>query len=103
MQRHLLQNHNIINGAQHPVTRVSHDKRWLSNKAINRDQTYENKNAPSDLSVRKQPCGLQCPGARRVQPTMQCISCKCFYHAKCQGVSTNVKVINRILLFMLPK
>merc|ERR1719216_383404 len=23
---------------------------------------------------------------------MQCISCQCFYHAKCQGVSSHVKV-----------
>ena len=44
------------------------------------------------MAVRKASCSLNCPGARRIPPTMQCINCRCFYHAKCQGVSNNVKV-----------
>ena len=44
------------------------------------------------MVVRKASCGLNCPGLPRIQPTMQCIACQCFYHAKCQGVSSHVKV-----------
>ena len=75
-----------------PLARNSQDKRWLSSKATNQDRGFENRNEAIDFSVRKMSCNLQCPGARRVPPTMQCISCKSSYHAKCQGVSTNVKV-----------
>ena len=44
------------------------------------------------MVVRKATCSVNCPGARRIPPTMQCINCRHFYHAKCQGVSNNVKV-----------
>ena len=83
----------MLNGVQPPPARISQDKRWLSSKATNQARAFENKNEAIDFGVRKISCSLQCPGARRIPPTMQCISCKCSYHAKCQGVSTNVKVM----------
>merc|ERR1719189_2095731 len=53
---------------------------------------FEGKHGVGEMVVRKASCGLNCPGLPRIQPTMQCIACQCFYHAKCQGVSSHVKV-----------
>ena len=39
-----------------------------------------------------QACSVRCQGANRRPPSMQCISCRMLYHAKCQGVSQHVRV-----------
>ena len=68
-------------------SRISQQKDSFSKNSSTHSQVQNN-----SMAVKKASCSLNCPGARRIPPTMQCINCRCFYHAKCQGVSNNVKV-----------
>jgi len=67
-------------------SRISQEKYSFSKKtSLPQVQT-------NSMVVRKATCSINCPGARRIPPSMQCINCRCLYHGKCQGVSDNVKV-----------
>ena len=84
-------NYNFLNCFQQ--SRISQEKDSFSKKSSTYPQVQTN-----SLVVRKATCSINCPGARRIPPTMQCINCRCFYHAKCQGVSVNVKVCMNYIL-----
>ena len=41
----------------------------------------------------ERPCNIKCPGSVGILPSMQCVSCKNMFHAKCQGmISPNLRV-----------
>ena len=37
------------------------------------------------------PCSMYCPGSTGVLPSLQCTTCSCLFHPKCQGVSLHVR------------
>jgi len=49
----------------------------------------KNKNLMSSSIMRPamdRPCTPKCPGSYGILPSLQCVSCKAMFHAKCQGV-----------------
>ena len=48
----------------------------------------KNKNLMSSSIMRPamdRPCTPKCPGSYGILPSLQCVSCKAMFHAKCQG------------------
>ena len=61
----------------------------------------KNKNLMSSSIMRPamdRPCTPKCPGSYGILPSLQCVSCKAMFHAKCQGTVMGTSVLTKPIL-----
>ena len=81
------------NMASHDVaiTKFRHYVEQSRNRFLPRDKKNSWSPSLGGRNSGPRPCSLHCPGANGMIPNLQCISCKCLFHGRCQGASMGAR------------